>query len=101
MLTIRLRLKFRMLGAAKKQPLKSRAAFKRSTLEMFARLTEPDLIAERNRIGERRGGTTRSISEAWIELEGDRREEEVLCKYWERVQLNERETYVLAVTGIS
>ena len=86
MLTLRLRLKFRMVGAAKKQPLNSKAAFRRSTLEMFARLAEPKLIAELARIGEQRGGITRLISEAWIQLESDRREEEAIYKYWERVQ---------------
>lgn len=103
MLTLlRRRLIFKMLAEAKKQPPKSKAAFKRSVLGLFDCLPEPDLIAERNRIGEQRGGITRLISEAWIELDSGRREEEAIRKYWERVQQhrNEGRTNVVAFTRI-
>jgi hypothetical protein len=84
---LRQRLIVMMLGDAKKHPPNSKTAFKRSALCMFDSLTEQELVAELKRIGERRGGLTKLIIEAWNEVEADRRDEEAIVKYWESVLL--------------
>lgn len=87
MLILRHRLIFMMLGDAKKHPPKGKAAFKRCALGLFECIAAPELVVELKRIGAGRGGISRSIAEAWNEVEADRRDEDAIVKYWESVQL--------------
>ena len=70
---------------SREQP-RNRDAFKRSAISTFDCITDAALIAELDRLEAQGGGITRLISETWNEYEKERRDDEQLRRYQEKVR---------------